>query len=73
MPGIRKFTLEAATTGRGDLTFVHGRPWETNAKLEANEDISDIIKKVIPVIVNPRSDENKSHDDQRDKKSDNNQ
>ncbi len=45
--GVRKFTMAAISTGKGDLKFVHGRPWETNAKLDAGEDISGIIQKVI--------------------------
>ena len=69
--GVRKFVLEARQAGKGDLTFVHGRPWETNAKLDAGEDISSIILKRIPVVVNPSSDSTKENHDQRDKRDNN--
>ncbi len=69
--------LEAAAVGRGNLNFYHGRPWETNAKVDAGEDTSSLIQKIIPVVINPpvvinNPDEesnkgNKTHEDQRDK------
>ena len=67
--GVRKFTLAVTKTGKGDLTFVHGRPWETNAKLDAGEDISAIIQKVISVqVLPPPPSEDKGKEDAKDKR-----
>ena len=47
---------------------MHGRPWETNAKLDAGEDISAIIQKVISVQVLPPPTEDKDKEDAKDKR-----
>lgn len=48
--GARRFRFKVIGIGKGDLNFIHGRPWETNAKVDAKEDISSLVQKVIPII-----------------------
>ena len=50
--GIRKMKFEViGDYGHGDLKLIHGRPWETNAKIQAGEDISDRVQKIIPLEI----------------------
>ena len=48
--GVRIFTLEVIGTGKGDLNFIHGRPWETNAEADAGQDLGHLVQKVVPII-----------------------
>ena len=48
--GVRIFTLEVIGAGKGDLNFIHGRPWETNAKVDAGEDLGPLVQKIVPII-----------------------
>ena len=62
--GLRIFTLEVIGVGKGDLNFIHGRPWETNAKADAGEDLGPLVQKVVPIIaVRPATDTTRDHSD----------
>ena len=60
--GVRIFTLEVIGTGKGELNFIHGRPWETNAKADAGEDLAPLVQKVVPIIAMRPSDEKDSEE-----------
>ena len=65
--GVRIFTLEVIGTGKGELNFIHGRPWEVNAKADAGEDLGPLVQKVVPIIAMRDSDENRDEkDDHKD-------
>ena len=55
--GVRIFTLEVIATGKGELNFIHGRPWEVNAKSNAGEDLGQFVQKVVPIIAMRPSEE----------------
>ncbi len=66
--GVRIFTLEVIDAGKGELNFIHGRPWEVNAKSDAGEDLGQFVQKVVPIIAMRPSDESR---DEKDDHSDN--
>ena len=50
MGGVRKMSFEVIGAGAGDLNLYHGRSWEITPKLEAGEDLSAYIQKIISIV-----------------------
>ena len=48
--GVRKMSFEVIGAGAGDLNLYHGRSWEITPKLEAGEDLSAYIQKIISIV-----------------------
>ena len=49
--GVRKYSFVALKEGEGDLNFIYGRPWETNKKYDAGEDLGSLVQKIVPIVV----------------------
>ena len=48
--GVRIFTFEVVAPGKGDINFIHGRPWEVNAMVDRKEDIGTLVEKIVPIV-----------------------